>query len=191
MSRLTTDARARLRQQLMATLAPPDRDTRVKLECAAFDAVIADYFTPAGLKRLRAMPAEWFNEVSYAHVTPSGERLCRAIRGAGQPLPCTPPRTHTPGAAAQAAIDRWHAHVEAAAARERTIGHRVDAVLDSCSTLAAVLAKLPDARDILKLPPAADAAASAAELNAALAARTAPAAPAAGKAAKSKPARKR
>lgn len=171
MPRLTQQDRARLRKQLMDELAPPDRDARIKLEFAAFDALIVDYYTPAGLKRLRAMPAEWFDEVSMAHVTPTGQRMSRTIRGVGQRLPRQPPSDYKPGAAAQAAIDRWHAHVEAQAQRERTIGHRVDTVLEASATLDAVLAKLPEARDILKLPPAADVAASAAEINAALKAR--------------------
>lgn len=174
MPRLTQSDRDRLRRQLLDALVPTDRDAARALEQAAARAVLTDYYTPAGLKRLAAMPAEWFDEVKYVYLTPTGQKTARTAICAPLRLPRTPPTDYRPGEAAQRAVDLWCAHVDAHTQRSREVGHRIDTVLEASATLDSLLARLPEARDILQLPPAADVAASAAEINAALAARPAP-----------------
>lgn len=171
MPRLTQSDRDRLRRQLLDALVPPDIATTHRLRDAAFRAVIADYYTPAGLKKLAALPQDWLPTVDLIYARPTGEQNFRPLRGPETRLPRTPPQDHPLGAAAQAAVDAWHAHVTADVKRRNHATHRIDTVLDASATLDGLLTRLPEARAILKLPPAADVAASAAELNAALAAR--------------------
>lgn len=179
MSRLTQPQRERLRHQLMQALVPRDRETICRLEHTAFRAAITDYFTPAGLRRLAALPPEWFNEVSIFYVRPEGAKNLKSIYGPAMRLPRTPPEKYEYSPATQAAINAWYTHIQEIEAQERRIGYRIDTVLAASTTLEAVLAKIPEARGILELPPAADVAASADEINTALAARKATAAAAA------------
>lgn len=187
MSRLTKGERERLRHQLLTALVPADPATRTALEHEAFRAVITDYYEPAGLKRLAALPQEWFEHVNGTRVLPTGTLQTTYIRGPGMNVPRQPPDNYRPGPAAQAAVDRWYTHVTEFDSARRSVGHRIDTVLNACQTLEALLAKLPEARGILSLPVAADVPSSAAEINALLAQK----APAAAAAAKPAPARKK
>ena len=129
MSRLTQRQRERLRHQLMQALVPRDGEAIRRLEHAAFRAAITDYFTPAGLRRLAALPQEWFEDIQSIYVRPTGAWNVKRLYGPATRLPRQPPEKHEYNLATQAAIDAWHTHVQEIEAQERRIGYRIDTVL--------------------------------------------------------------
>jgi hypothetical protein len=192
MSRLTLSERERIEKALVAALAPED-PAIATLQRAASDAVFRDYYGEKALRSFAAMPPEWFDRhVSMVHVQPSGAKHYRALPGPHRYAPRTPP-CETLGEAAQKAVDAWAAAYDAHDKARRTVAFRVGSIVGRVATMAGLLKLLPEARDILALPPEQDPDEAAAAINAALAARKpkpgAPAAqPAAAKPAKTKPA---
>jgi hypothetical protein len=206
MANLTRDEKTRLGAQLLAALHPDQRPRLRDLSAAAFTAAMRDYYGDKALKMLAATPAEWWSTVQNGHpvdfaaVHPTGEPFSRNVHGPVMRVPRSPPSKHPYGAAAQAAIDTWARAVDEDNEARATTTHHITTVLARANTLEALLRLLPAARDILKLPPAEDPAASAARLDAELARRATkadkpappPASnPPAAKPAASKPARKR
>jgi hypothetical protein len=195
MARLTSSDRERLRAQLLAALAPSQAEAIAKLADAAAAAVMTEYYSAKTLKLFSGMPEEyWGRGISYLTVEPTG----RGARGLAPrrtfAAPIAPePKQFRPSAATQASIDTWSAAVDAAEKTRRDTTYQIDSVLARATTLESLLALLPAARGILKLPAAEPATDTAAKLNAALAAQQRPPAskPPAAKPAASKPARKR
>ncbi len=172
MSRLTQSERETLKKRLVAALAPDNSEAHRKMEDAAFRAAIADFYTPAGLKRIATLPPHWLTEVQAVNVTPTGRRHYSRPRGLTPAhLPKCVPATHNLGDAAQKIVDAWADATSAAARQREALAYRVGRVVDSATTLEALLAKLPAARGILNIPDAAEPAGIAESLNTQLAAR--------------------
>lgn len=174
MARLTQSDRDRIRQQLLAALAPTGGPDIQKLAEAAFAAVLADYYGAKTLKQFAAMPAEWFRDiVNFVHVKPTGDISTRTVYGPGLGIaaPRVPPADRLLGEAAQMAVNRWAGANDADRATKANTAYRIDTILSRVTTLEALLTALPQAREILKLPAAKDVESAAAEINAALAAR--------------------
>jgi hypothetical protein len=173
-SRLTEAARERLAAQLIKALVPDRTAEIAALAEAAFAAVLADFFTPAGLKRIATLPDEWLTSVGGVVVKPSQSAQYYRLESKPRRLPRSVPDQHTLGPAAQAAVDRWASVTNEAAGTHKSTSYEVRRVLDTSTTLEAVLTKLPAARGILSLPDAAEPDAVAARLNARLTERAAP-----------------
>lgn len=207
MANLTREEKNRLGAQLLAALHPDQRPRLRDLSAAAFTAAMRDYYGDKALKMLAATPAEWWEggfgrpgAITSASVIPTGESLARAVHGAAICAPRSPPTNHRYSATTQAAIDAWARAVDEDSAARATTTHHITTVLARANTMEALLRLLPAARDILKLPPAEDPAATAARLDAELARRVTKAdkpapqlasKPPAAKPPASKPARKR
>jgi hypothetical protein len=176
MSRLTNGQRADLRRQLLAALIPDRAAELRKLEHAAFDALIRDFYGTAGLKRIATLPDEWLTTVQGVRTVrlarSEGPALGGYVCGPERRLPRELPNPYEPKSdtAGQAALAYFEAKYADEQERGR-IGYQVDTVLNGSTTLESVLEKLPAARGILNLPDAAPAAEVAATLNAQLAAR--------------------
>lgn len=179
MSRLTNADRERLRHQLLQALLPDARDKLVKLNQAAFSAVLADFFTPAGLKRIATLPDAWLQDIGSAYVVippDDGAQLDRDghIGGAKRRLPCAVPNRYRPRLPTTIAAVRTFFTARAEAERARkSATYEIDTVLNASATLEAVLQKIPAARGILNLPAASSVADTAATINARLAKATA------------------
>lgn len=181
MARLTISEKQRLRTQLLTALVPPQRERIAELADIAFMAIMTEYYGAKTLKAFAAMPAEWFNDgINYVYGKPSGSPHSKMIsrRGKGFPAPRMPSNSFGFSAATQAKIDAWNTQNEAQEATVRLTGAQIDTVLESATTLAALLTALPAARDILNLPSADAPGLTAAKLNTALMARHGKASPA-------------
>lgn len=193
MSRLTLPERERIEKTLVAALVPKDPSIAT-LERAASDAVFRDYYGEKALRSFAAMPPEWFDRgVSTVQVRPTGAKHFRYLNGPHRYVPRTPP-CETLGEAAQKAVDAWAAADDAHVKARQSVAFRVGNIVDRATTMAGLLKLLPEAREILALPPEQDPDETAAAINAALAARKAPAAapatkPAVSKANATKPAK--
>lgn len=175
MPRLTESSRERLAAQLIKALVPDRTAEIATLAEGAFHAVLLDFFTPAGLKRIGTLPDEWLTTVKHVSAKPTGTTQRYLITTATpRRLPCGVPETHHLRAPAQEAVDRWATATNEAARAYKSTGYEVRRVLDTSTTLEAVLTKLPAARGILSLPDAAEPDAVAERLNARLAERAAP-----------------
>lgn len=154
MKRLTQDNRLQLRRQLMAVMLPSKADELSVLADAAFHAALRSFYTAAGLRRIAKLPPEWLSRVTRVHVKATGNPYWAAAYGKAEVLlPKAVPDEHTLSAEAQAAVDTWQAAVEADKLARATLEYRLDRLLASASTLEALLQRLPEARDILNLPP--------------------------------------
>lgn len=170
MKRLTQQDRAHLAGQLLNALLPNRADEIRGLRDAAFAAVVANYFTPAGLCRIASLPPEWLNKVTHVHVRATGNPEWRILRGEPRLLPRQPDDMTPLCDAAQAAVDRWHAAVTADEQARKKLRYRLDKMLADCRTLEQLLERLPEARDILSLPPPESADAIAEDVRAQIAA---------------------
>jgi hypothetical protein len=192
MSRLTLSERERIEKALVAALAPED-PAIATLQRAASDAVFRDYYGEKALRSFAAMPPEWFDrDNGSVYVKPTGAAHWRALPGERRQVPRAPASKNI-GEAAQKAIDAWAAAYDAHETNRKSVAYRVGNIVGRVATMSGLLKLLPEARDILALPPEQDPDEAAAAINAALAARkpkpAAPAAqPAAAKPAKTKPA---
>ena len=174
MPRLTEHYRDELRRRLLNALVPDTLAQRVKLEQTAFTAVILDFYGAAGLKKIAALPDDWLTDVKELAVyDPRSERRGRVkvLRGTPVRLPKAPPQDRTLGPGANAAVVFFLDAHDANEKLKTETTYQIDRVLESSSTLEAVLNKLPAARAILLLPPNPGDEQIAADLNARLAAK--------------------
>jgi hypothetical protein len=190
MPRLTLSERDRIEKTLVAALAPED-PAIAKLQRAASDAVFREYYGEKALRAFAAMPAEWFDShPTTAYVKPTGAVHWRALPLSRRAVPRTPPGEPI-GEVAQTAIDAWASAYDAHQNARTAVAYRVGSIVGRAGTMQSLLKLLPEARDILALPPEQDPDETAASLNAALAARKAPRPePTPAPAAKKKPAAK-
>jgi hypothetical protein len=190
MSRLTLSERERIEKTLIAALAPED-PAIATLQRAASDAVFRGYYGEKMLRSFAAMPPEWFDrDTATVYVKPTGAAHWRALPGPMRSVPRAPSGKNI-GEAAQKAIDAWATAADAHEKNRRSVAYRVGSIVGRAATIQGLLKLLPEARDILALPPEQDPDETAASLNAALAARKAAPAASPPPAASAQPAKKK
>lgn len=154
MSTLNKYDRQRLRDQLMAAMLPPRTDELKALEHVAFKAVLVSFYGANGLRRIAGLPQHWLRKVDSVLVKPSGQPYWERCHGELILLPGKLSEVDTPDEKAQAAIDAWADAVKADKRERQALMTRLDQLLAGCRTLDALLNRLPEARDLLKLPAA-------------------------------------
>ena len=154
MSTLNKQSRAALRDQLMAAMLPDSTKELAALERAAFKAVVVSHYGPAGLRRIATLPPHWLHKRNSVLVKPSGQPYWERCHGEPIMLPGEFSEVHKVDERAQAAIDTWFEARRTAQNSRNAMILRLDQLLARCRTLAALLDRLPEARDLLKLPPA-------------------------------------
>ncbi|MFN0183022.1 MAG: hypothetical protein ACKVQR_04300 [Aquabacterium sp.] len=154
MSILNKSNREQLRSQLLTAMLPSRADELKALEHAAFKAVLISYYGAKGLRRIAGLPPHWLNRVDSVLVKRSGQPYWERCHGEPIALPGKLPEASALDERAQAAIDTWLDAVCAYRKDIQTLGARLDQLLNGCRTMAALLERLPEARDLLKLPPA-------------------------------------
>lgn len=153
MTTLKQSDREHLCRQLMAAMLPSRADEIRTLEHAAFRAVLISYYTANGLRRIAGLPPHWLCKIETVLVKPSGQPHYKQLSGPGTLLPGEIDKNYSHDAKAQAAIDTW-TDAKTADNRERTtLAIRLHQLLAGCRTLPALLDRLPEARDLLHLPP--------------------------------------
>ena len=154
MSKLNQHTRAKLRDQLLTAMLPDSTEQITNLEHAAFRAVLTSYYTANGLRRIAGFPPHWLCKVDSLRVKASGQPYWERIHGPATLLPGKIDENHPHDAKAQAAIDLWYDTKRGVAREREALSMRLQQLINGCSTLAVLLDRLPEARDLLQLPPA-------------------------------------
>lgn len=154
MSTLNKQSRAALRDQLMAAMLPDSAKELAALERAAFKAVVVSHYGTAGLRRIATLPDLWLHKRNSVLVKASGQPYWERCHGEPVMLPGEFSQVHEVDDRAQAAIDRWLDARRANQNCRNALILRLDQLLAGCRTLAALLDRLPEARELLKLPAA-------------------------------------